>query len=1190
MFPVSNKKVPISILFLAIFFSTVGGQCHNQCSGNGECNLQGFCDCWDGYDGWDCSFLGCPSAPAWADIASGTDDAHNDAVCSNMGYCNGETGLCVCHEGFTGRACERMSCPNDCNGHGQCLSMAEAAAAEDGNRLIHVASYEAWDADMISGCVCDEGYEGYDCSLRPCPVSDSALTSGQQDESVVLFCRCGDDCTNTFRLRYKGQYATISPFMSAGEVADRIMAMSSVKSDAREYTSPPVVAMFSGAATVCSSEGTAATITFTRDPGDLPPVFIKFDKLTSSEGSNVHMTTEATLVCTCVGACGGHFRFVGDRGEATEKLPFSAGESMIQTTLSRLSDLSSANITVTISDGVGSACQDSATVNTTITVDLDYGNYPLQIVPSLFDDGQQQQEDEQPMMTLTTNDGDKEQEYCAGLGSCDFSTGQCTCDEDYEYDQEYGPCGQYVVDHSHWTGRQMCPGFVLRPSFLALGTETNEWNLYFTDGGDNSSDPFTEDDSFDSTVVLPGYYWYNELRDGETTDDTPDNGRIMFVNATDNTTDLSNALALDMTYRVLYYGQGNQVMRIPLLSDLVDEGIWHAANGTANGLAEAFVTLPGYERPGYLEMDLRPDKRYLYLTVPGNDSVPDGRVLRKKLSNDSDPMGYEDLSGPIQSGMLDLGYNLTDPLGIALDLVDEKERQRIYFVDAQVRGQDGGEDGVVIRCDLDGTSVEIAASQNMSDPRALVLDVRLAVMYLTDTHVPSIMRGSMRNYTDEGIVTILSGVTQERRGELQIEDYYQALTDPQALQLDTRLEDLDLLYFSDYGTGYIYSVETDGNNANALVRMGRPKSFVFDLGEGYPTFTLYYDCHGHGVCSGAPYFTCSCDDGWEGNCAQRSCPEGPAWFDEAATDGTAHAYAECSARGLCDRETGVCACSDGFTGDACQRMTCPNDCNGSGKCLSMRQLGLLALDSDYVPSPFVYGSTAGNQLTWDADAVYGCYCDWMGYQGGGPSYTNLSDWIGYDCSRKSCPTGDDRKAAMFNSTDFERQNLTCTLGSGVVNASFSISFRQGTTNLMTGNSTLLDLEQALEGLSTIGDVEVTMVGHDSDSYATTMLCNSSSGHPASIVFKTELGDLPLLSVATSTSSPSSSDGTVSLEVAEVTRGTKLDAECSRHGYCDYAEGECVCFDGWASSDGDGAVGHRRDCGWFPGEAGAVETV
>ena len=140
-------------------------------------------------------------------------------------------------------------------------------------------------------------------------------------------------------------------------------------------------------------------------------------------------------------------------------------------------------------------------------------------------------------------------------------------------------------------------------------------------------------------------------------------------------------------------------------------------------------------------------------------------------------------------------------------------------------------------------------------------------------------------------------------------------------------------------------VETDGSNSAVLVRLGFPKHFVFDFGEGYPTFTLYYDCHGHGVsgqnlavtcstpknyvlcldisfgchrrfslsaifpprsprsvrfdhsmfynsdstsvsrlkhvpalalqqvCSGAPYFTCTCDDGWEGNCAQRSCPQ-----------------------------------------------------------------------------------------------------------------------------------------------------------------------------------------------------------------------------------------------------------------------------------------------------------------------------
>lgn len=41
------------------------------------------------------------------------------------------------------------------------------------------------------------------------------------------------------------------------------------------------------------------------------------------------MITEATLVCTCTGECEGHFRFVGEGGEATEKMPAGAGEGLI---------------------------------------------------------------------------------------------------------------------------------------------------------------------------------------------------------------------------------------------------------------------------------------------------------------------------------------------------------------------------------------------------------------------------------------------------------------------------------------------------------------------------------------------------------------------------------------------------------------------------------------------------------------------------------------------------------------------------------------------------------------------------------------------------------------------------------------------------------------------------------------------
>lgn len=68
------------------------------------------------------------------------------------------------------------------------------------------------------------------------------------------------------------------------------------------------------------------------------------------------------------------------------------------------------------------------------------------------------------------------------------------------------------------------------------------------------------------------------------------------------------------------------------------------------------------------------------------------------------------------------------------------------------------------------------------------------------------------------------------------------------------------------------------------------------------------------------------------------------------------------------------------------------------------------------------------------------------------------------------------RAALYNATDFETQNVTCTLtasaGNGE-NASFALSFRQDTTGWLGGNSSLLDLEEALESLSTIGDVEAS---------------------------------------------------------------------------------------------------------------------
>lgn len=49
---------------------------------------------------------------------------------------------------------------------------------------------------------------------------------------------------------------------------------------------------------------------------------------------------------------------------------------------------------------------------------------------------------------------------------------------------------------------------------------------------------------------------------------------------------------------------------------------------------------------------------------------------------------------------------------------------------------------------------------------------------------------------------------------------------------------------------------------------------------------------------------------------------GSAWSDMATNNDTAHAPAECSNRGACDRATGECRCSSGFEGHACERCEC----------------------------------------------------------------------------------------------------------------------------------------------------------------------------------------------------------------------------------------------------------------------------
>ena len=114
----------------------------------------------------------CPNGTAWADKAYALDSAHQSAECSNAGICDRASGVCKCFSGFTGAACQRSACPNDCSGHGTCSTIKDVSlySGPDYDSTIEYSgdglgnAYTNWDKSSIQLCECDSGYFGADCS------------------------------------------------------------------------------------------------------------------------------------------------------------------------------------------------------------------------------------------------------------------------------------------------------------------------------------------------------------------------------------------------------------------------------------------------------------------------------------------------------------------------------------------------------------------------------------------------------------------------------------------------------------------------------------------------------------------------------------------------------------------------------------------------------------------------------------------------------------------------------------------------------------------------------------------------------------------------------------------------------------------------------------------------------------------
>ncbi|KAF4323128.1 hypothetical protein BBO99_00002677 [Phytophthora kernoviae] len=169
---VAVSKVAFFCVAAMALLTEVDAYCPNGCNAQGTCGKNDKCTCYmrqdqedwtyPAYKGADCSLRTCPYGDAWVSVPTATNIAQAKAECSNRGLCDYGTGRCACFPGYEGKACERTECPNDCNSHGICLTIAAIIAGAP----TPPATYAAWDANKQMGCYCDQGAQGRDCGGR----------------------------------------------------------------------------------------------------------------------------------------------------------------------------------------------------------------------------------------------------------------------------------------------------------------------------------------------------------------------------------------------------------------------------------------------------------------------------------------------------------------------------------------------------------------------------------------------------------------------------------------------------------------------------------------------------------------------------------------------------------------------------------------------------------------------------------------------------------------------------------------------------------------------------------------------------------------------------------------------------------------------------------------------------------------